>query len=148
MAMNGLEARGLTQPEGAKQERNGKTILVVDDDEVFCLGIELVLQGAGYMVLHAGNGQEAVDYLQSGQPAPDLILLDMIMPLHNGWNFMAQRKANPTLSAIPFVIMTAMGVGNPEWAASLGAIGYIRKPVEVECLLEIVGSCLQAQKHE
>jgi CheY-like chemotaxis protein len=127
------------QTAGTMPPRCG-TILVVDDDEVFRLGVELVLQAAGYEVVHAANSKQALDYVENGGPAPDLILLDMLMPRYTGWDFLARRQADAALASIPFFILTAMGAGSPEWARSVGASGFIRKPVEIESLLEVVSS--------
>src|SRR5437867_3435961 len=78
----------------------------------------------GYSVVKSLSGKEARDYL-STEPAPDLILLDMMMPRHDGWQFLNQRKGSPSQAAIPVVIITALGIASPEWAASLGAGGLL-----------------------
>ena len=78
-----------------------------------------------------------MDYL-STEPAPDLVLLDMMMPGHDGWQFLNQWKHSRSHATIPVVIMTALGIASPEWAASLGAVSLLRKPFEIDALLEMV----------
>ena len=119
----------------------GKSILIVDDDPLVCAELAFLLQQRGHSVAHRANGKEALDYLENNEP-PALILLDMMMPLQDGWQFLAQRLRRPPLAAIPVIIMTAMGVASNEWAASLGAIGLVRKPIEGEALLAFIDGCL------
>jgi CheY-like chemotaxis protein len=117
----------------------GKTILVVEDDDITRAGFGVVLREHGYLVAEAANGKEALDYLRT-HPAPNLILLAMFMPVMDGWRFLKHRDA--AWAAIPVVIVTTLGVASDDWAASLGACGCLRKPVSVEALLEQVGRCL------
>jgi CheY-like chemotaxis protein len=113
-----------------------KSILIIEDDEIARIGLSTVLQMDGYNTVAAPDGKEALDRLQSGlQPA--LILLDMILPGLDGWKFCAHLKNNQGIAA-PFVIMTGVGVASEEWAKSLGAVGLLRKPMDVERLSEIV----------
>jgi two-component system response regulator MprA len=97
------------------------TILVVDDDSIQREGLRAVLDREGYAVTLTAGPAEALDRLFTG-PAPDLILLAMLFP------------RVPDGDAVPVVLTTAVGKG-PEWAASLGAQGYVRKPMDVEPLL-------------
>jgi CheY-like chemotaxis protein len=113
------------------------TLLVVEDNEVVREGLAVILRRGGYTVALAADGQEALAYLRRGT-RPDLILLDMLTPVVDGWRFMEQRKREPALAAIPVVITTGLGVASAEWATSLGAVGYLRKPVETEELLREV----------
>ena len=64
-----------------------RTLLVVDDNDVAREGLAGVLRRAGYRVLPAANGEEALQLLRAGPP-PDLILLDMLMPFLDGWHFL------------------------------------------------------------
>jgi CheY-like chemotaxis protein len=72
------------------------------------------------------------------EPVPDLILLDMLFtgsPDGDGWQFLRERQRRPDVAAVPVVLTTALGNASAEWAASLGAEGYLRKPMDVEPLL-------------
>jgi len=103
-------------------EAPGKTILVVEDDPITRAGFGTVLREYGYTVALTANGQEALDYL-GDQPAPNLILLDMLTRGMDGWKFLRLREAK--WASIPVLIMTALSVASDEWAVSLGAVGAL-----------------------
>ena len=125
----------------------GKTILIVEDNEVQREGLAVVLRKAGYSVLPTTDAGKALSTLEC-IAAPDLILLDMLMPppATDGWRFMATRKKNPALAAIPVLIMTAMGIASEEWAESLGGCGLLRKPVDTDPLLAAIRRCTDENK--
>lgn len=114
-----------------------RTILIAEDDAVTREGLATILLREGYGVVVAAHGQEALDYLQS-QPAPSLILLDMLMPVLDGWLFMKQLRQTPGCADIPVVVVTGMTVASPEWTKALGAVALIRKPVNVLVLLDTI----------
>jgi two-component system, chemotaxis family, chemotaxis protein CheY len=97
----------------------------------------VVLRGSGYAVALADEGGKALAWLRGGL-RPHLVLLDMITPGRDGWDFLIARRSDPALAAIPVVIHTSLGVASPEWAAGLGASGFLRKPAEAEQLLDEV----------
>jgi CheY-like chemotaxis protein len=109
-------------------------ILVVDDDddvrEVLCD----VLQATGLPAIGARNGREALAFLRQ-VPIPDvcLVLLDLMMPVMSGHEFLAEKQADPRLSAIPVVVMSA------RWdeAASV-TLPFLRKPVDLDVLLSVI----------
>ncbi len=117
-----------------RQER--KTILVVEDDAVTRESLGLILGAQGYDVLGAANGQDALGLLRSG-PHPNLILLDLMMPIMDGWQFRREQAADTALSAIPVVVLSADG-NVQQKATALRATGYLQKPVEVESLLDAI----------
>src|SRR5207248_2174035 len=104
-----------------QQER--KRVLVVDD----CLATQemltIILEVEGYEVTCARDGQEALRLLGSATP-PDVILLDLMMPVVSGWDFLQRRKQDPRLQSIPVVVLSALGDGAPD-LASLGAAACI-----------------------
>lgn len=112
-------------------------ILVAEDDAVTREGLSAILQREGYVVVVAANGQEALDYLDS-QPAPKLILLDMLMPVLDGWIFLRELRQLPGCAAIPVVVVTGMTVASSEWTKALGAVALVKKPVDVAFLLNTV----------
>ncbi len=122
-----------------------KTILIVEDNEVQREGLTLVLRTAGYNVIAAVSGADAVAILEYVVTA-DLILLDMMIPPPDGWRFMAMRKNNPALAAAPVIIMTGLGAACAEWAEALGAFGFLRKPVDTGPLLAEVRRCLDEEQ--
>ena len=100
-----------------------RSILVVDDDPDVRDAIASVLGDEGYQVTSAGNGREALEQLRK-RTRPSLILLDMVMPDMDGWNFRMELKKQPELAAIPVVILSAHG--NVRDAAL--ALGAVRLP--------------------
>lgn len=85
--------------------RRPVSVMVVDDDEDIRGTLEEVLETAGYSVVIAGNGQEALDLLRGVRPR--VIFLDLSMPIMSGREFRAAQLADPELAAIPVVVMTA-----------------------------------------
>jgi CheY-like chemotaxis protein len=118
----------------------GLTLLVVEDNEVVREGLAVVLRREGATVALAADGKEALACLRS-KPPPDLVLMDMMMPGVDGWAALAETKRDPVLATVPVLIVTGLGVANAEWAASLGAAGFLRKPVETDALLREVRRC-------
>jgi CheY-like chemotaxis protein len=116
-----------------------KTILVIEDDDVTRMGFARFLTDHGYRVALASSGQGGLDYLQNCNP-PDLILLDMLMPEMDGWQFLKYRGGR--WASVPVFIVTAIPITTSKWAASLGACNWLQKPVDADALLEQVGKCL------
>ena len=114
------------------------TVLVVEDDAVARAGVRAILEREGYAVALAGNGKEALDYL-SGNPLPAVILLDMLMPGMDGWEFL-ERFAASVWAGVP-VVLTTVGITTREWAAAHGCAGFLRKPIDVNELLREVRRC-------
>jgi CheY-like chemotaxis protein len=88
------------------QER--KQILLVEDDEDSCRALTNALEDEGFSVAAVGSGEAALNYLRTS-PAPQLILLDLIMPGMKGWNFRRLQRHDAALAAIPVVSISAMG---------------------------------------
>ena len=117
-----------------------KSILVIDDNAVTREGLNVILSNAGYAITVAENGQRGMDLLDAG-PAPDLILLDMLMPVLDGWHFLKQIQQDRRFAAVPIVVVTGT-ILTREWAQSQGCGGFIHKPIEPELLLEEIRRCL------
>jgi len=116
-----------------------QTILLVDDEEDLLLLIKEELEEHNYHVLTAKNGQDALDQI-SQKGVPDLILLDMSMPVMNGWTF-SQVFADNYGRSCPIVIMTAADDSETR-AMEIGADSYLGKPFDMETLLKVVESIL------
>ena len=113
-----------------------QNILVVEDDADIRDVFVQVLELEGYEIAAAGNGREALEHLRRSKQ-PDLILLDIMMPVMDGWQFRAEQQRNPELASIPVVILTAHGV--PQHNTTInGVAGFLKKPVELETLLNTV----------
>jgi chemotaxis family two-component system sensor histidine kinase/response regulator PixL len=113
------------------------TILIVDDDQIVREGVGVLLERGGFGVAQASNGSEALTYLYCN-PAPSLILLDMMMPRMDGWNFLEHYRMNAAWYAIPVIILTGMRIASAEWAESLGAVGLLKKPFDENELMNPV----------
>jgi CheY-like chemotaxis protein len=107
-------------------------ILVVEDDPDIRSGVAEVLREEGYEVATAAHGLEALEWLRTGNSA-SLILLDLMMPVMDGWEFRSEQLRDPQAARIPVVVLSGAGdVG--QHAASLGADGYLVKPLSLEAL--------------
>jgi CheY-like chemotaxis protein len=111
-----------------------KNLLVVDDDQLVRQLLRLLLQGEGYHVREAGDGQEALDQLRQG-PVPDCILLDLRMPGMDGRQFRSRQRYDPRLASIPVLLIS--GVSRvAEEAAFMGVADYLQKPFPPDALLQ------------
>ncbi len=113
-----------------------KLILIVEDDPDVAMSMGDVLESEGYRIAIAGNGSEAIDELKKGT-RPDLILLDMMMPVMDGWKFREEQRRLPEVDAIPVVTVTADGDARGK-AASVQAAAHLSKPVTIDGLLDVV----------
>jgi CheY-like chemotaxis protein len=111
-------------------------VLVVDDDPDIRSTIADILALRGYKVTAAANGLEALEHLRKGL-RPCVILLDLMMPILNGWEFCAEQRRDEALAALPVVIISGDGSTNRK-AADLGVTGFLRKPLELAAILEVV----------
>ena len=112
-----------------------KTILIVEDDENILFALSTFLDGEGCTVLTASNGLLALDLL-SQHGMPDLILLDMLMPVMNGWQFAAAVREKYSKIAPIIVISAAADV--EQRAKEVGATAWIGKPFNLDDLLVII----------
>jgi CheY-like chemotaxis protein len=110
-------------------------ILVVEDDDDVRHSLREALRDEGYQTVEAANGVEALAYLRSGCPRPDVILLDLMLPQMDGWQFRAIQRGDRTLSSIPVVVLTALPAAK-QMAESLQARQCLQKPVSLSHLIE------------
>ena len=103
----------------------GGPILIVDDDPNLQRLMTKFLKMEGFSSIPANNGREALDYLRSGGDA-SVILLDLRMPVMDGWTFRREQRSDPGLAEIPVVLMTGM---DGEHMVELGAAAAFHKPV-------------------
>lgn len=112
-------------------------ILVVDDDPNSRKIIELMLLSQGYSLIFAENGREAIT--KACSEAPDLILMDVLMPVMNGHEATRRLKADARTQAIPVVALTALAFASDrQEALAVGCDGYLSKPFTRRELLEVV----------
>ena len=117
---------------------DGKTVLLVDDDVRNIFALKSVLEEYRLQVLTAESGQGCLEILQAGEPV-DLVLMDIMMPEMDGYETIRRMRANPRLSALPIIALTAKAMkGDREACLSAGASEYISKPVDVDQLLTLI----------
>jgi CheY-like chemotaxis protein len=112
-------------------------ILIIDDEAQLRFVISELLRDEGYTVAQAANGREALIYLQTATPLPCVILLDMMMPLMNGWEFLRVQQHNPLFAPIPVVVISVFRA-LAESAAALGVQQALAKPIDLDRLLATV----------
>jgi CheY-like chemotaxis protein len=132
------ERSGPTEPVRAIQRELTGTVLVVDDEGDIRRLLREVLREAGLSVVVAENGAEALQLLADLHPR--LILLDKLMPLMDGSEFAAEYTRRPGHAPI-LALCAARDAA--EWAASIGAVGYVTKPFDVEHLVAAVAQHLE-----
>jgi two-component system, chemotaxis family, chemotaxis protein CheY len=117
-------------------------VLVVDDDRAIVSTVQAVLVDEGYDVATAADGREALVELQ--RELPSLVLLDMRMPVMDGWHFAEEVKQQGL--SVPIVVMTAAQDAR-RWADEIGANGYVSKPFDIDDLLEAVAAHRHQHDH-
>src|SRR5258708_16762237 len=121
-----------------------KRILTVEDQEDNRMIMRDVLSAAGYELIEAVNGEEGVNRAQSERP--DLILMDIQMPVLDGYEATRQIKADPNLKATPIIAVTSYALsGDQAKARAAGCDGYVSKPFSPRELLARVREYLPAQ---
>ena len=121
---------------GIPQQSKAKAILLVEDNEQVCIAMKTLLELERYEVTTAGDGERGLEALRRGL-RPGLILLDLHVPVKDGFQFRAEQLQDPDLAVIPVVVYS----GAPdvaEKANALGAVASLHKPIEIDSLLEVV----------
>lgn len=116
--------------------------MVVEDDDALSEAARSVLEDEEYDVISAEDGKAALKRLQTG-PIPDLIVLDLRMPVMDGWEFRARQKNDPRLKSIPIVACSADA--SPQ-AVAISADAYLKKPFDSAVLVTTVARVLHAQE--
>ena len=107
-------------------------VLIVDNDADFRAVLREVLEDEGCAVSEAADGKRALDMLRS-TALPHLILLDLMMPVMNGWDFHAEMQKDPSLAAIPVEVLSAVGRMRP-----FGAMHELHKPIDLPNLMGLL----------
>lgn len=127
----GLEAPARVSPAPRPPRR---TVMVVDDDDAIREALQDVLTDEGYDVIGASDGQEALECL-NGEKRPSAILLDLWMPVMDGWKFLDALLADPRFSRIPLVVLTA---ARDQRARELCVAEVLTKPVQLHQVLAVL----------
>jgi CheY-like chemotaxis protein len=110
-------------------------VMIVEDDRDTREMLGRFLELEGFDVHTAANGRQALDSLRAGDPA-SVILLDLMMPVMDGWQFRAAQVSDPKLSHIPVVVVTAAGAR--EKIPPISADGWVSKPIDLDRLLATI----------
>ena len=126
-------------------------VLVVDDEPEIVTLLRFVLEKEGYAVTEANNGQAALEKLgvEPGEPGPppDLIILDIMMPVMDGYTLNMRLQSNPKTRGIPILVLTAKGQKMRdlfEMAPNVAA--YVQKPFDPKMLRELIAGILATKK--
>jgi CheY-like chemotaxis protein len=118
-----------------------QTVLLVDDDTDLRDAMAVLLEAEGYGVVDASNGKDALAYLRAG---PDIaaIILDLAMPVMNGWQFLAERQASPVLARIPTIVVTGISDATKR-RKELGNLPVFTKPIHFDELFSALRQALK-----
>jgi CheY-like chemotaxis protein len=111
-----------------------RPILIVEDDEDLREMMAQLLTLEGYQAATVANGREALEYLHS-ERRPSVILLDLMMPVMDGWEFHRRMEADPTLPPVPVIVLSAL---DQVRTANIHAAAFLKKPLDFDRLLDLV----------
>ena len=117
------------------------TVLLVDDDEAVRSMMARFLRWEGFAIVEASNGQEALTHLQAGCGA-GAILLDLRMPVMDGWTFRRAQREDPLIADIPVVILSG---ADAQRFAELDAVAAFEKPVEISTVADLLRNLLTSR---
>ena len=132
--MSGSESNGANTVTGVR----GPLVLVVDDDDAIRDALGDVLAEAGFATLSARHGLDALVVLNELEEPPSLILLDLMMPVMDGWTFCEVRRRNGSLREIPVVSLSAVPITKSNWPAGINA--FLAKPIDI---IELTWICFR-----
>ncbi|MEL7505882.1 MAG: hybrid sensor histidine kinase/response regulator [Cyanobacteria bacterium J06554_1] len=140
-----FEAKASMQVPTQSLPPRAQTLMIIDDSSALRRTLALTLGKAGYQVLQAKDGRDAVEQLQRGA-LPNLIICDVEMPRLNGFEFLSQRRANADWAEIPTVMLTSRGNHKHQTLARhLGATDYFTKPYIEKEFVGAIATLLQQQ---
>jgi CheY-like chemotaxis protein len=110
-------------------------VLIVEDDADLRDMMAQLLSLEGFKSAAVANGREALDYLHDGGEKPDVILLDLMMPVMDGWEFRRKQQADPSVADVPVIVLSALDQSR---AADVDAQAFLKKPLDFDRLLQLV----------
>ena len=111
-----------------------ESVMLVEDDSDIREGLTGFLEQEGYHVITAENGRDAINQIEHDDKKPGLVLLDLMMPVMNGWEFLEEKKMHKDLAKIPVLVISAVP-GSP---CIPGALGFLKKPLDLNRLMDFV----------
>jgi CheY-like chemotaxis protein len=124
------------------EESRPFSVLVVDDDPSIRKMIIAALRRDGYSFLEAPNGRDALDLMRS--EAPDVVVLDLMMPILSGWDVLRERQEDAHLLKIPVIVISANRDPEVATAVNAGICAFLPKPFDIGALSALVRSCVPA----
>ena len=112
-------------------------VLIVEDDADLREMMAQLLALEGFQSATVANGQEALDYLHNGHERPEVILLDLMMPVMDGWEFRRKQQADPAVANVPVIVLSALDSSR---AVDVAADAFLKKPLDFDRLLQLVRS--------
>ena len=109
-------------------------VLVIEDDEGLREMMAQLLTLEGFQTATVANGQEALAYLH-GSSKPEVILLDLMMPVMDGWEFRRHQQADPALAGVPVIVLSALDQAR---TTNVEAVAFLKKPLDFDRLLDLV----------
>jgi CheY-like chemotaxis protein len=121
-----------------------KTVFIIEDDTDIRDSLAELLELEGYQVITASNGHEGLDRLTAlGDRLPEVILLDLMMPIKDGFEFRHEQLAHPKWSSIPVIVMSAdANVSQKLKSSGFPVPAYLKKPVNLDDILALVAQSL------
>jgi CheY-like chemotaxis protein len=111
-------------------------VLIVEDDEDIRTDLAALLAAHGYDTETAANGAEAIERMSISPPC--LVLLDLMMPVMDGWALRSEMTKLPAMADVPIVVLSG-GSDVPTAAQTIGAVGFVTKPFKLRTLLDVIG---------
>ncbi len=124
----------MPQPDVRTTHPTHCPVLIVEDDADLREMMAQLLQLEGYKAEAVANGHDALRYLESGD-RPEVILLDLMMPVMDGWEFRRRQVQDPAIATVPVVVLSALDQSR---TLGLGGTAFLKKPLDFDRLLELV----------
>jgi len=121
-------------------DKRAHCVLVVDDDPSIRKMIVAALKRDGYVFCEAPNGKEALELMR--QEHPNVVVLDLMMPILSGWDVLQARELEPELKQIPVIVISANRAPEVATAVDKGICAFLPKPFDIGALSALVRSCL------
>lgn len=132
-------------PTGRMRGEDAQTpepvVLIVDDNPDILLLLETNLRRAGFGIIKAGDGEMALRAIEEDEP--DVVLLDLMMPVLDGWGVLERLRERPSSPPV-IIISAATSQTNVDRAYEMGAVGYITKPFSLADMIETIDRVLDA----
>jgi len=121
-----------------------EAILIVDDDNDTRSALSEMLEEEGFTVEGAPNGREALARLRGGKAHPAVILLDLMMPGMDGWDFRSEQLRDPKLARVPVVVVSASGFSYESIRTQFQPAAFVPKPIERTALLGVIRELMRS----